>query len=117
MAIHTSPLTSVSPAADFFFTRILGRLAVPFFFMVTGQFVLARYIEDGRNGFASVWKYLKKVMLMYLAAIIIYLPIGYYAGNYSGLNPVSLSLIHILPLQSRVQHPSLSKTARLTCQW
>ena len=89
VAIHTSPLTSVSPAADFFFTRILGRLAVPFFFMVTGQFVLARYIEDGRNGFASVWKYLKKVMLMYLAAIIIYLPIGYYAGNYSGLNPVS----------------------------
>ena len=89
VAIHTSPLTSVSPAADFFFTRILGRLAVPFFFMVTGQFILTRYIEDGRNGFAAVWKYIKKVMLLYLAAIIIYLPIGYYAGNYSGVSPLS----------------------------
>lgn len=30
-AIHTSPLTCVSPEADFFFTRVLARAAVPFF--------------------------------------------------------------------------------------
>ena len=39
VAIHTSPLESVSAEADFFLTRIVARVAVPFFFMVTGQFV------------------------------------------------------------------------------
>lgn len=38
-AIHTSPLASVSEGADFFLTRVLARIAVPFFLMVTGQFV------------------------------------------------------------------------------
>ena len=40
--IHTSPLTSVSPEADFVLTRIIARTAVPFFFMVTGFFVLPK---------------------------------------------------------------------------
>lgn len=40
VAIHTSPLTCISAEADFFLTRILARVAVPFFLMVTGQFVL-----------------------------------------------------------------------------
>lgn len=40
IAIHTSPLSSLSGDADFFFTRVLARVAVPFFFMVTGQFIL-----------------------------------------------------------------------------
>ena len=36
VAIHTSPLADVSADADFFLTRVLARIAVPFFFMVTG---------------------------------------------------------------------------------
>ena len=36
IAIHTSPLASFHDSADFFLTRILARIAVPFFFMVTG---------------------------------------------------------------------------------
>ena len=48
VAIHTSPLETVSTEGDFFLTRILARVAVPFFFMVTGQFVLSDYLkEDG----------------------------------------------------------------------
>ena len=31
VAIHTSPLASLSPDADFLLTRVAGRLAVPFF--------------------------------------------------------------------------------------
>lgn len=40
IAIHTSPLTVFSEDADFFFTRVLARVAVPFFFMLTGHFTL-----------------------------------------------------------------------------
>lgn len=31
VAIHTSPLTCLSPKADFLLTRVLARVAVPFF--------------------------------------------------------------------------------------
>ena len=36
VAIHCSPLTTYSETADFILTRAMARVAVPFFFMVTG---------------------------------------------------------------------------------
>ena len=38
-AIHTSPLATYTADGDFFLTRVLARLAVPFFFLVTGYFL------------------------------------------------------------------------------
>ena len=73
VAIHTSPLDSVNADADFFLTRILGRVAVPFFFMVTGFFVLS----DRKK----TLKFLKKTALLYAGVTILYLPIQIYAGN------------------------------------
>ncbi len=35
-AIHISPLEDISAQGDLVLTRILARVAVPFFFMVTG---------------------------------------------------------------------------------
>ena len=43
VAIHTAPLASFSPTVDFLVTYCFGRVAVPFFFLVTGFFVLAPY--------------------------------------------------------------------------
>ena len=40
VALHTYPLADVSPDAEFLLTRVLARLAVPFFLMATGQFTL-----------------------------------------------------------------------------
>lgn len=82
LAIHTSPLASFSPDADFFLTRILARIAVPFFFMVTGQFILS-------SG-ASVFRYVKKLCVIYLAAVLLYLPLGIYAGHYRELTPAGV---------------------------
>lgn len=79
--IHTSPLTSVSTEADFVLTRILARTAVPFFFMVTGCFVLPRVLEDGRQGL----RYLKRIGLIYLASMALYFPINLYAGHFKGV--------------------------------
>ena len=50
IAIHTSPLTFISPEADYILARVLARVAVPFFFMVTGYFVLPKALEDGAYG-------------------------------------------------------------------
>lgn len=87
IAIHTSPLASFSTDADFFLTRILARVAVPFFLMVTGQFVAGRFLEgaNGRDGTSALRRYLCKILLLYLASILLYLPIGIYAGHYKDL--------------------------------
>ena len=39
VAIHTGPLASFAPGWDLWLTRGLARVAVPFFFMVTGYFL------------------------------------------------------------------------------
>lgn len=109
VAIHTSPLGSFSPEGDFFFTRVLARIAVPFFFMVTGQFVVRKFTDkndlpspeelSGKEasggskgnsaGQRQPWAYLKKILFLYAGAILLYLPVGIYAGHYKGLTPLS----------------------------
>lgn len=94
IAIHTSPLTSFSMNADFFFTRVFARVAVPFFFMVTGHFTLSALFTPDNTGHlcpphkpkSSPWRAVKrcllKMSLLYGAAILLYLPLGIYAGHY-----------------------------------
>ncbi len=87
VAIHTSPLTCVSPEADFLLTRILARVAVPFFLMVTGQFVLPRILEPGPGAGKKLRRYLARTGTLYLVCILLYLPLGIYAGHYKDLSP------------------------------
>lgn len=85
VAIHTSPLLGIGEAADFFLTRVLARVAVPFFLMVTGQFVVARLWRSEEGARRYLMKYVRKMLLLYAVFIILYLPVGIYAGNYKGL--------------------------------
>lgn len=85
IAIHTSPLASFHEGADFFLTRVLARIAVPFFFMVTGQFVAAGLLSPSVKSTARFHKYLLKTSLLYLFCIVLYLPLGIYAGHYKEL--------------------------------
>lgn len=66
VAIHTSPLESIWPYGDFLLTRIAARLAVPFFFMLTGYFTV------------QVKKTEKKLLLLYLGVTCLYLPVQIY---------------------------------------
>lgn len=85
IAIHTSPLASFHEGADFFLTRVLARIAVPFFFMVTGQFVVAGFLAPSAKSAARFRRYLVKSSLLYVFCILLYLPIGIYAGHYEDL--------------------------------
>ncbi len=78
VAIHTSPLTGVSPEADFLLTRAVARVAVPFFLMVTGYFLARRDWRDGR-------RMIKKLAVLYLASAALYLPLNLYNGGYPPL--------------------------------
>ena len=73
VTIHTSPLASVSPLADFWLTRVLARLGVPFFLVTTGYFLARR----GWRGLRGFWL---RTLGVYLAAAALYLPLNFYAG-------------------------------------
>ena len=94
VAIHTAPLASFSDSADFLVTYCFARVAVPFFLMVTGYFVLAPYQRTIRErGYfqrrtnpessASVQRFLKKTAALYVISTLLYLPLKIYAGNIS----------------------------------
>lgn len=74
-AIHTSPLQSLSPQADTWLCRVLARLAVPFFFMITGYFL-------AQKGWRGTGRFLKRTAFLYGAAVLLYLPLNWYAGGF-----------------------------------
>ena len=86
VGIHTYPLASVSDAANFYIIHVLGRVAVPFFLMVTGYFLLPRYFVHNERDTKPLIKFIKKTGLIYALATLLYLPISIYAGHYSGGN-------------------------------
>lgn len=77
VANHTSPLADVSATADFWLTRVLARVAVPFFLMTTGYFL-------SRNNWAGAGRQLKKLCLLYGSCVLLYLPVNLYAGSFGG---------------------------------
>lgn len=79
IAIHTSPLADFSETGDFILTRILARIAVPFFFMTSGYFLLSRYHDSDRK----LRHFLKKTGWIYGASILLYLPLNFRNGYFS----------------------------------
>lgn len=78
IAIHTSPLMSVNETCDFVVTSIISRLAVPFFFMVSGFFLISRYAGH----LEGLKRYLRKTGIIYAAATLLYFPVNIYAGYF-----------------------------------
>lgn len=94
IAIHTSPLASFSDTADFLLTRVAGRVAVPFFLMVTGFFLLPDVAENGRKprdkqraGKARrrLFRSVAHLIGLYVLSMLLYLPLNLYAGQMKGL--------------------------------
>ena len=82
IAIHTAPFSAISDDLDFLLTYCLGRTAVPFFLMTTGYFVLGPWRAGGCGGGAKIRRFLKKTLLLYLAASLLYLPVNLYSGGF-----------------------------------
>ena len=81
VAIHIAPFAVWNPTLDVLLTYSLFRIAVPFFLMTTGFFVLGPYIQSGLRKTNRFSSYLKHNLWLYLTATILYLPISWYAGN------------------------------------
>lgn len=86
VAIYTGPLASYSAEGDFWLCRVLARLAVPFFFMLTGHFLARR----AWRGTGALWR---RTALLYGAAVLLYLPLNLYAGGFSPWQAVQKLLL------------------------
>ncbi len=86
VAIHISPFAKINPEFDFFFTRILGRVAVPFFVMITGYYVLDKSFENKK----VLIDYTKKILKIYLFCMILYLPINIYQGTFENFDGIEV---------------------------
>ena len=65
VTIHTSPLDTISPTLDFYLTRGLGRIAVPFFFITTAYFY---FLNPSKK---RLYKIIKQTLLIYLPATVL----------------------------------------------
>ncbi len=80
VAIHISPLQTIDATADFMFTRVIARVAVPFFLMISGYFLASHETGSDRRYFKS---FLTKAAILYGVAIVIYLPLNYYNSYFN----------------------------------
>lgn len=78
IAVHTSPLASFNETGDFILTRITARVAVPFFLMTSGFFLISRY----NNSTEKLIAFIKRTVMIYGAAILLYLPVNLYNGYF-----------------------------------
>lgn len=69
-AIHLSPFRDVSPLVDFLICNIIARVAVPFFFLISGFFLQSKI--DSKE---ATLKYLKHIGGLYLVYTLMYLPL------------------------------------------
>lgn len=83
VAIHTYPLSSINGTLDYCFTRIICRISVPIFLMITGYYVLNKDID-------YLKKYTIKIIKIYLISILIYIPINIYNGYINDFNIIKL---------------------------
>lgn len=84
IAIHTAPFASVDESLDYVLTYGVGRIAVPFFLMTSGYFVLGPYLKSGFRENKKYLQYLKKIGLLYGGCILLYAPLMWYAKKLPG---------------------------------
>ncbi len=82
VAIHVYPFASINETLDFTLTRILFRLALPIFLMITGYYLIPSCITDK----TKLKNYTKKIIKIYLIAMIIFLPINIYSKTFSNVS-------------------------------
>lgn len=86
VAIHTYPFTSYGETLDYLITRVIFRVAVPLYLIVTGYFVLPKSIEDTN----IIKSYTFKILKIYVLSVFIYLPINIYIGYFDKFSLLNL---------------------------
>lgn len=82
IAIHTFPFYSLSPSLDELITLTIFRVAVPFFFMTTGFFLIGNLsLKRSYYELKKVKLFIIKISKIYGVTILIYLPFSIMNGT------------------------------------
>lgn len=79
IAIHTSPLAIFTENGNFIVTRVIARVAVPFYFMASGFFLISKYAYNTDK----LRSFLKRVAVIYGISIFVYIPLNVYNHYFS----------------------------------
>ena len=78
VALHARPFMDISADLDYYISGVLSRLAVPYFFMVSGFFLFSK-MPIGKISWERIKRYCIRLGKIFLAWTIIYMPIAVYA--------------------------------------
>jgi len=98
IAIHIYPFVSLNETIDFLFTHVFARIAVPFFFLMTGFFLLPKVVSN-REKLAC---YTKSTLKLYFFCILLYLPINLYAHHFQGID--GLGIVKMIFIDGTMYH-------------
>jgi serine/alanine racemase len=80
VAIHCLPLHYLWSEGDTFITLTVFRLAVPFFFMISGYYVFAELaLSNSYPARQLIYTFIKKQLRIYLLATLLFLPLALYS--------------------------------------
>ena len=88
--IHTSPFSDINYNLGYFFTNIVSRLAVPFFFAVSGYY----YIQKLEANNEVFWIYLKRIITTYIIWNMIYFMIDFFQWGYLNMKGYLVSCFY-----------------------
>ncbi|EAC5385861.1 serine racemase, partial [Listeria monocytogenes] len=104
VAIHCLPLHHLWPDGDILITLTLFRIAVPFFFMISGYYVFSDLAtQNSYPARQRVWQFIKKQLQVYLIATLLFLPLAWYSGML-GLNMPLGTFIQTLLVNGILYH-------------
>lgn len=84
IANHTALLSSISEEADYLVSYCIGRVAVPFFFMVSGYFVIGPWLRKEEGSTKRVMRFLVKTVVLYAISSLLYVPVMVYSHQLPG---------------------------------
>ena len=86
VCVHAVPFAEINSNLSYFFVQILPRVAVPFFFTISGYYYIKKILEEGADINKIFWKYVLKLLILYSLWSIIYIMIKFIQGLGQGID-------------------------------
>jgi len=93
---HTFPLLFINEELNHIVFRVLARIAVPFFLMVTGYFLVPKFMFNEGSKPKLPTGFIKKTGLIFAISTLLYLPVNIYSNHFSSGNIVAIMLKDIV---------------------
>lgn len=86
VSIHTHPFEEINVNLSYFFVQIIPRIAVPFFFAISGYYYIKKITQEGVDINKIFWKYTMRLLIVYSLWSLIYIAINFIIGIVQGTN-------------------------------